>query len=138
MPHIAPRPLVAVAFCMLLGACSGIAATPAGTGGDPMISDDATFTLQPGATVTLADASHLRYVGIVNDSRCPPDVQCIWAGDAEVALAWQAPGNAPAHDFSLHTGRGDKSATLGARRLTLLSLARGAAPAAELKIERIE
>ena len=138
MPQFAPRPLVAGALFALLAACTGMAATPASAGGEAMIADGATFTLQPGATVVLADASTLRYIGLVNDSRCPPDVQCIWAGDAEIELAWQPSAGVPARTFSLHTGRGDKSAALGARHVVLVSLARGAAPAAELKIERIE
>ena len=36
----------------------------------------------------IGDAGTLRYVAVSSDSRCPPDVQCVWAGDvaAEVRV----------------------------------------------------
>ncbi len=40
---------------------------------------ESTVTLQPTRTVDLGSAAKLRFDG-VEDSRCPPDVQCITAG----------------------------------------------------------
>ena len=40
---------------------------------------ESTVTLQPTRTVALGSAAKLRFDG-VEDSRCPPDVQCITAG----------------------------------------------------------
>ena len=108
-------------------------------GGNPgarMIEDGQTFTMHAGERVTFADSSALRYVRVTNDSRCPPGVQCIWAGDAEVAFEWTA-GSGAVTAFSLHTGKDPKQQVLGERRLTLASLARGDAPDAELRIERV-
>lgn len=107
-----------------------------GTPGGRMIGDGQTFTMHAGERVTLADASALRYVRVTSDSRCPPGVQCIWAGDAEVAFEWTS-GSGAVTAFSLHTGKDPKQQVLGERRLTLVSLARGDAPDAEVRIERI-
>jgi hypothetical protein len=99
-----------------------------------MIGDDQDFSMQVGERVTLSDRTALHYVGVGNDSRCPPGVQCIWAGDAEAQFEWSAPDATRA--FGLHTGKDPKQQTLGGSRLTLVSLARGDAPAAQLRVER--
>lgn len=100
-----------------------------------MIDDGQEFAMHPGEQVTLGDHSTLRYVRVTNDSRCPPGVKCIWAGDAEVAFEWTATDSAE-QAFSLHTGKDPKQQTVGERRLTLSSLARGDSPEAQLRIER--
>ena len=90
--------------------------------------------MRPGDRVTLPDRSELRYVDVVTDSRCPPEVRCVWAGDAEVAFTRTVAG-AAAQSFSLHTGRGARSQDFDGRRLTLVSLARGTGPQAELRLD---
>jgi hypothetical protein len=112
-----------------LTACASVAG-----GSEPAIADGADFRMQAGQTVTLADNSRLRYVRVVNDSRCPPDVQCVWAGDAIVAFEW-SPAGGTAQGFELHTGLEPRSHAIGARQLVLKSLARGAEPAAELRVD---
>ncbi len=93
------------------------------------------FTLQVGASHEVAGAGSLRYERLVNDSRCPPDRQCVWAGDAIVAFSWTPTGGA-AERFELHTGLEPRSKTLGGgRTLVLEALTRGAAPAATLRID---
>src|SRR5690606_40197110 len=103
------------------------------TSGDT-IADGSTFDMRPGQSVTLADGSALRYERLVNESRCMPDVQCVWAGDAEVAFTWK-PVNGPAEAFSLHTGKEPRRHAMGERTVILVTLARGAAPEAQLRIE---
>jgi hypothetical protein len=122
-----------VAGTLALTAC----ATAAG-GGARMIGDGQSFSMRPAESVTFADHSQLRYVRLVADSRCRPDVQCIRAGDAEIALQW-TPATGAAQDFSLKTPpEQPHSRDLGARRLTLVSLARGEAPGAQFSIESID
>ena len=119
-----------------LAACSSVASgggNDRGTG--DTIADGSTFPMVPGQSVTLADQGVLRYERLVNDSRCLPDVQCVWAGDAELAFTWRAAGGA-VQAFSLHTGKGAKTQALGERTLVLVSVARGPAPEAQLRIER--
>ena len=128
------RPLLAAAALSLsLVACSSVASSGDGRQADT-VADGSTFALAPGAMVTLADASTLRYERVVNDSRCQPDVQCVWAGDAELAFAWRSRSGAT-EQFSLHTGKGDKTRALGERTLVLVSVARGTAPEAQLRID---
>ena len=127
--------LAATAFAAL-AACTTVAAP-----GSRMVADGQSFAMQPGEQVMLADHGTLKYVRLVADSRCRPDVQCIRAGDAEIAMQWQPAGGA-ARDFSLKTPEGGKptpaqSQDLDGRRVTLLSLARGDAPEAQLQVERI-
>jgi hypothetical protein len=121
--------------CMAMASC---ATTPANARGDSAttrhVGDGEAFAIAPGGAVTLADGSRLLYAGISADSRCPPDVTCVWAGDAEAAFEWTSTAGAT-QDFSLHTGRGDRERMLGERRIALLSVARGAAPEAQLRIE---
>jgi len=126
------RSLLVVCSLLALAACSA-----AGTGTRapaPGPSDGDTFRMAPGAAVTLAGEGTPRYERLVNDSRCLPDVQCVWAGDAEVAFAWR-PVSGAADLFSLHTGQGEKSHRIGAHTLVLVGLARGDAPEAELRLE---
>jgi hypothetical protein len=127
------RSILLVCGLMSMTACATQAV--GGNTGGRMIGDGQTFTMHAGERVTFADASALRYVRVANDSRCPPGVQCIWAGDAEVAFEWTS-GSGAVTAFSLHTGKDPKQQALGERRLTLVSLARGEAPDAELRIDR--
>lgn len=123
---------IAAAPLLVLAAC---AATATGTRGDaPSVADGDSFEMRPGTEVSLPGEGALRYLRIASDSRCPPDVQCIWAGDAEVAFEWR-PSAGAADAFSLHTGKGDRSHPVGRHVLTLVTLARGDAAAAQLKLE---
>ncbi|QNP40116.1 hypothetical protein [Lysobacter solisilvae (ex Woo and Kim 2020)] len=99
--------------------------------------------IQPGREHSLAvderaalpDGSVLHYLGIVNDSRCPANVQCIRAGDADVLFAY-AGRNAPSVRITLNTER-TRSATLGRWQLDLVALDPGPTPRATLRIEAI-
>jgi hypothetical protein len=47
----------------------------------------AQFTLAPGATVFVKNAGiKVRFIAVIEDSRCPLDVTCIWAGEVKVQL----------------------------------------------------
>jgi hypothetical protein len=129
MAHL--RSLIAVPV-LILAACSA-AATGVRVGG-PRLSDGDSFRMRPGTSVAVQGEGTLLYVKVVNDSRCKPDVQCVWAGDAEVAFEWRSTGGA-AEAFSLHTGKGDKSHPIGRHVLVLAGLDRGKAPGADLTLE---
>ncbi|GAB3090053.1 hypothetical protein [Lysobacter terrae] len=114
--------LLALSALVLLSGC----ATSAG------IAPGQSFALAVGEQVVLPDASTLRYAGIANDSRCPPDVQCIRAGDADVLLDHAAGGAVTR--ITLNTER-TPSTVLGPWRLQLLELAPGDAPRATFHID---
>lgn len=120
---------LAPAALPLLAACS----TVSGQGHTAAVGQS--FTLRPGNSVAVADAGTLRYDALVNDSRCAPNVQCIWAGDAELAFTW-SPRSGAAERFSLHTKPdAGRHALADRRQVRLVSLERGDAPAATVLIE---
>lgn len=64
----------------------------------------ASFRLRPGETASVAGGEwRVRFVGVRGDSRCPVDVECVWAGSAEVAVETAGP-EGPWVERSLHTG----------------------------------
>ena len=110
---------------LLLAAC----ATP---GAGRAVAADRPFTMVPGETVALPDASRLRYVEVAADSRCPVDVVCIRAGDADVVFAFTAGGRG---EQRVVVNTDAKAPTpIGAWQLRLLALARGDAPTATLQV----
>lgn len=122
---------------LLLSACTAMpanhsappsSASPAGS----TVAAGKTFSLTPGQQVAVADAGTLRYVALTNDSRCPPGVQCVWAGDATLAFEWSA-ADGRRQSFALHTGLEPRSQSLGTGTLRLVSVERGLAPAATLE-----
>ena len=49
------------------------------------------FTLAPGASAVARDGGlELTLVGVTEDSRCPTDVTCVWAGEVKVKIALSA------------------------------------------------
>lgn len=115
------------AIAMTLGsgcACPGRVAAPGEA-----------ITLQPGQRVALPDAASLRYVAVTADSRCPPVVQCIRAGDADVAFEF-VPAGGSARLVTLNTAHAP-IAPIGTWRwrLRLLSLESGESPRATVRID---
>ncbi|GAA4861537.1 hypothetical protein [Luteimonas vadosa] len=97
------------------------------------IGEGDTFELAIGERVSLAGQGALSYLALVADSRCPVDVQCVWAGSAEISLHWE-PVNADAQTFRLSSHGGDDSHPLGPRVLRLVSVDPGDAPAIRLAL----
>jgi hypothetical protein len=125
------RPMIVVsAFAVALAACTTTGAQPANT-----VADGSRITLAPGQSASLADNSRIDYVKVDSDSRCRPDVQCVWAGDAVVVMRWTPAAAMTAQDFVLHTTLDPKSFDSGSRTVTLVSLDRGDAPKATLQVE---
>lgn len=124
-----------IAGLSLSGCASAVPGVP--TDGDPPpMSDATTITLNLGASTELPDGSHLSYLRLVNDSRCAPGVQCVWAGNAEIALRWKSTSGRQV-DASVHTSgirNMSKEARFGPYLVRLEELERGIAPAATLRI----
>ena len=94
------------------------------------VADDGVVALKPGQTAVLENRGSLRYVRVINDSRCAPDVQCISVGDALIAMHW-TPEKGQGRDFELHSNEagGPTHIELDGRRLTLTYLSRQGAEA---------
>lgn len=97
----------------------------------------ATVALTPGESATLPGGI-LRYVRLANDSRCKPDVQCVWAGDAVIDLQW-LPSGGPGRTVSLHSNpqAGPNAVVLDTSRVTFTHLSQ-ATPEASLRIDRAD
>jgi hypothetical protein len=63
----------------------------------------------------------IRFVEVSNESRCPSDVQCVWAGNAVVKLSLAASG-AASSGASLNTTLEPRSVVFAGYRVTLTSL----------------
>jgi hypothetical protein len=81
-----------------------------------------TFDLRPGQTARVGnDGLVVGFRGVASDSRCAVDVQCVWAGDAEVRI----PVTASRSDWTslaLHTGIEPRSASFRNWRITVVDL----------------
>lgn len=101
-----------------------------------VVRDGAQVRLLPGQGARLDDGSTLHYVGLLGDSRCRPDVRCVWVGDAELALEWHVAGAAP-QPLRIHSNPaiGPDLARLGPRTVTLSAL-RFDSPEATFRIRR--
>jgi len=65
------------------------------------------FKLRVGQRATVdGEPFSLRFVSVLNDSRCPADVTCVWAGNAEVLIEANAAGSIAS--LKLNTLGGDK------------------------------
>ena len=116
--------LVSCAAGALPGCASGDVRTA--TLGQPI-------TLQVGEQVALPGDASLRYVGVTADSRCPPGVQCIRAGDADVVFEF-TPSAGSAVPVSVNIPEAP-TAPIGKWQLTLLSLEFGEAPQATVQVD---
>jgi len=89
-------------------ACAGHPVAPdaerAPAAADVAVEPGASFRLRPGETASVAGGEwRVRFVGVRGDSRCPVDVECVWAGSAEVVVETAGPEGRWI-ERSLHTG----------------------------------
>ncbi len=115
MVRVAASSFVGLCIVATLVACDSEA-----TGPKPGES----FTLAVGERATL-DAVHtsVRFLTVSEDSRCPSQVQCVWAGDGAVVLE-VAPADGDTAEDTLHTNpeSGPGALVLAGYELTLLQL----------------
>lgn len=63
----------------------------------------------------------VRLVRVGDDSRCPVDVQCVWAGNAVARLALSA-GEGSGHEVAINTTTDPRSTVFSGYRITLVGL----------------
>ena len=91
---------VAISFLVVLTFAGVLAANPHSPSAPDVVRLGREFKLKAGRQVTVKGTKlRIRFVTVENDSRCPSDVTCVWAGNAAVQL-------------QLGTGRGSKTVTL--------------------------
>lgn len=70
----------------VLACAEGASGLPSQNAPRPAVGER--FTLGVGESVPIADTGiQLTYTELVDDSRCPPEVTCVWEGDAVVAVS---------------------------------------------------
>jgi hypothetical protein len=57
---------------------------------------DVPLSLQGGQSVLVETGLTITFQAVLEDSRCPTDVDCVWAGQAKVTFQMEAPGQAVA------------------------------------------
>lgn len=83
--------LAAFLSCVALAGCVADAAQKSRA-----VESGASVTLAPGESATVVGGSlHVRFVAVTEDSRCPRDTTCIWAGEVRVSLEIQEPSKPP-------------------------------------------
>ena len=64
---------------------------------------------------------NIKFISVVSDSRCAPNVQCIWAGNAKIKISvWK--GRTRPQTMELNTATAPRVVTVGGYELKLLDL----------------
>ncbi len=66
-------------------------------------------------------AIKIKFLSVVEDSRCPEGVNCIWAGVAKIKIQLRKTGK-PAKEFELNTNQLDKTVTFEGHTIKLAAL----------------
>lgn len=65
----------------------------------------------------------VKFTGVPQDSRCPSNVNCVWAGNAEVVLEWVADKCPTSITLNTHgTGETGNESKVGGYRVKLIKL----------------
>ena len=79
------------------------------------------FTLAIGESASIDGANLvLTFSRVVQDSRCPSDVQCVWAGNGQLELVARTGNNRTT--FILNTTSGAKEFTVNLHQIRLVAL----------------
>jgi hypothetical protein len=104
--------IAAILTCLALAGC-GAAPAQDWQAVDP----GAEVTLAPGATASVKTAGMtVRFVAVSEDSRCPRDTTCVWAGEVKVQFEIREPSKAATRVEILEGGSG----VAGEFRVTLV------------------
>ena len=81
------------------------------------------FNLAVGKTATLSGSDYrITFNRVTDDSRCPVDVQCVWAGDARIELTVSR-NTVPSDTRSVSLTSPNNEITVGDLRIRFVSLA---------------
>ena len=120
--------LISIAFAAIAGCASVTTAVDAEPG--------TSFSLAPGETAAVNGTdARITLTAVRDDSRCPVDVTCVWAGDAKIELIVSRKGAAD-ETAVLSVAPANNEARVGNLRIRLVALApvpRQAEPPSERK-----
>jgi hypothetical protein len=114
--------LAAVVLVLALAGCQSHQAQA-----DPVESGlDQEFNLYGGQEATISGANlSLRFTDVIEDSRCPTQVECVWTGQARIAVvATQGQAEPTTMEFNTNPAPGQtrQTAEVGAYTVELKSL----------------
>lgn len=107
------RPLVALVLIVALAACRSTGA-PA----PHAASLNQDIQLAPNEQAAYEQGLTVEFVRIVEDSRCPSDTTCVWAGEVKVRVATRIDDAAPVQ----HEIKAGEHATVGAFRVAVVNV----------------
>lgn len=119
------RTALALIWCVAAGAtgCGQLATAPGPSQVQYTLAAGDTVTMRPGEMAYLPDgAVNILFRGVVQDSRCPTDVTCVWEGDAQVRLAVAVARHAWER-VDLHTSLEPKAVEFGGYVIRLIEVA---------------
>ena len=97
--------LLSVATALLLGCLSPMAERPHEGGKPVRVRLGQEFNLRVGQQAAVEGESFsIRFTSVANDSRCPVEVTCVWAGNAEVLIEAEASGSRASLPLNTHGG----------------------------------
>jgi hypothetical protein len=125
----------AVLFAATMSACASTSGTTPSTQDTRMrtVAAGQSTSMARGESVRLPDGATLAFVSVPQDSRCPPKVQCIRAGDADIEFAFTPAGGTA----STVTPNLPEAPTkpIGSWKLTVEQLTFGEAPQVTVRID---
>jgi len=112
------RPL-ALAFAAMVAVAAGCASVDTAIVAEPGTE----FSLPVGKTAALnGSGTRITFRQVTTDSRCPVDVQCVWAGEAKIQLIISRSGS-PDDVRILSLNPPDNETTSGDLRIRFIGLA---------------
>lgn len=120
-----PQRILLVAIALVSTACTGsqqrvpVATSDSGSQGIAALDDTVRVPLGQEAS-TRDGRLTLRYVKLVNESRCPANAVCVWQGDAAVQLEAQGAGGTAS--VTIHTALEPKVLELSGYQVSLLEV----------------
>ncbi len=85
-----------------MGTCAIVLGATRVSARDAVLDPGNERVLRVGETLRYDSGLKITFLAVRNDSRCPINARCTWAGDAEVVLRVKA-GNQAARTVSIHT-----------------------------------
>jgi hypothetical protein len=108
--------LITKAAILTLANCAGVDTAV-------VASPGVEFNLAVGKTATLSGSDYrITFNRVTDDSRCPVDVQCVWAGDARIELTVSR-NSAPGDTRAISLTSPNNEVTVGDLRIRFVSLA---------------
>lgn len=111
---------------LILGGC--MSASQPSTGTTPpsnaiQVAAGQNFDLAAGQAARVTNTPiTVIFRSVSQDSRCPSDVQCVWAGDGAIRLGLQST-TAPSEETTVHTGLDPKTVDYSGYRIRVVGLA---------------